>query len=225
MIRLRSVAPGLLALLLLLGGCGGAGPGPEQDAGSSDRAAEDDSGCAQVDAPAAKPDGGQTKPNTNLDAAKENTITFATSCGTFIVTLDVEAAPRTSASMASLARSGFYDNTIFHRIVPGFVIQGGDPTASGSGGPGYDTVDKPPADAKYTRGVVAMAKTATEAPGTSGSQFFVVTAPDSGLPPEYAVVGKVTRGMDAVKRIESLGSASEQPSRPVVLEKATFAAR
>ena len=90
--------------------------------------------------------------------------------------------PATSASLVSLANAGFYDETIFHRIVPGFVIQGGDPTQTGSGGPGYQTVDVPASDAAYTKGVVAMAKTSTEAPGTSGSQFFVVSGDDVALP-------------------------------------------
>jgi cyclophilin family peptidyl-prolyl cis-trans isomerase len=130
--------------------------------------------------------------------------------------------------VAELRRLGFdpvFDDTVFHRIVPGFVIQGGDPTGTGTGGPGYKTVDAPPSDAAYTLGVVAMAKSADEPAGTSGSQFFVVTATDSGLPPDYAIVGKVTKGMDTVKRIEALGTASEQPSRPVVVEKATFSAK
>ena len=91
--------------------------------------------------------------------------------------------------MVSLARAGFFKKTIFHRIVPDFVIQGGDPTGKGTGGPGYKTVDKPPPGTKYTRGVVAMAKTQQEKPGTAGSQFYVVTGADAGLPPDYAVIG------------------------------------
>ncbi len=193
--------------------------------GAADTAASDDGGsggeCAEVEAPKAKPDGGATKPKGKLDPAKTHAVTFETSCGDFTVTLDVKGAPSTAASFASLARSGFYDDTIFHRIVPGFVIQGGDPTGTGMGGPGYSTVDKPAQTATYTRGVVSMAKTAAEKPGTAGSQFYVVTAPDAGLPPEYAIVGEVTDGMDTVERIEALGTPSEQPSRPVVIEKAT----
>jgi cyclophilin family peptidyl-prolyl cis-trans isomerase len=183
------------------------------------------SGCADVTAPNPKPDGGATQPTARLDAPKTNTITFTTTCGDYTVTLAVNGAPSTTASVAALARTGFYDKTIFHRIVPGFVIQGGDPTGTGTGGPGYKTVDKPPSDAGYTRGVVAMAKTQDEAPGTAGSQFYVVTAADSGLPPEYAIIGKVTKGMNTVKRIEALGTASEQPQRPVVIKKATFSAQ
>jgi cyclophilin family peptidyl-prolyl cis-trans isomerase len=174
-----------------------------------------------VEQPAAKPDGGATAPKQLLAAGKTYRLVFATNCGSFTVTLDQKAAPKTAASLVSLARSGFFDDTIFHRIVPGFVIQGGDPTQTGTGGPGYSTVDVPPADAAYTKGVVAMAKTGAEAPGTSGSQFFVVTAEDAGLPPEYAVVGKVSNGLDVVERIGALGDASEQPTQPVVIQKVT----
>jgi len=103
------------------------------------------------------------------------------------------------------------------------VIQGGDPTQSGSGGPGYSTVDVPPSDATYTKGTVAMAKSGVEAPGTAGSQFFVVTADDAGLPPEFAIVGKVTDGIDTVERIGALGVADGPPSQPVVISRVTVA--
>ena len=136
---------------------------------------------------AAAADGG-ARPGEDLQLVVE------TNCGSFTIELDQKTAPKTSASLVSLAESGFFDSTTFHRVVPGFVIQGGDPTGTGTGGPGYNTVDVPPADATYTKGVVAMAKTGAEAPGTSGSQFFVVTGADVGLPPEYAIVGKVTEG-------------------------------
>ena len=148
-------------------------------------------------------------------------IVFDTTCGSFTVTLDQELAPNTAASLVALAKDGYFDDTIFHRVVPGFVIQGGDPTQSGSGGPGYSTVDKPPADAKYTKGTVAMAKTQLEASGTSGSQFFVVTGEDAALPPDYAIVGEVTDGMDTVERIDALGAADGPPSKPVVVTSVT----
>jgi peptidyl-prolyl cis-trans isomerase B (cyclophilin B) len=222
-IRTPMIVVTLLASLAVLTGCAD-DPNPGAG-GNTTEASPDESGCAQVEAPEPKPDGGETGPDTELDPTQTNTVTFSTSCGNFTVTLDADNAATTSASVAALARSGFYDNTAFHRIVPGFVIQGGDPTGTGGGGPGYKTVDAPPSDASYTSGVVAMAKTADEPAGTSGSQFFVVTAADSGLPPDYAIIGKVTKGMDTVKRIEALGTANEQPSRPVVLEKATFSAK
>jgi cyclophilin family peptidyl-prolyl cis-trans isomerase len=157
----------------------------------------------------------------SLAPEKTYSLSFTTNCGTFVVTLDQQESPKTAASLVALARAGFYDGTVFHRIVPGFVIQGGDPTQTGTGGPGYQTVDTPPADAAYLKGVVAMAKTAAEAPGTSGSQFFVVTADDAPLPPEYAIVGRVTSGLAVVERIGLLGDADEQPTEPVVVEKVT----
>ena len=109
--------------------------------------------------------------------------TFETNCGTFTIRLDQAQSPQAAASFASLVKRGYFDGTIFHRIVPGFVIQGGDPSQSGNGGPGYTTVDKPPAGAAYTHGVVAMAKTGAQPSGTAGSQFFVVTEANAGLPP------------------------------------------
>jgi peptidyl-prolyl cis-trans isomerase B (cyclophilin B) len=173
--------------------------------------------CKQVAKPKPKPDGREKKPAKPLDASKTWTLDFKTSCGDFTVTLDLGRGPNASASMVALANHGFFKNTIFHRIVPDFVIQGGDPTARGDGGPGYSTVDKPPPDTQYTKGVVAMAKTGTEPAGTAGSQFYVVTGADSGLMPEYAVLGKVTKGIATVDRIGALGDASEQPTQVVVL--------
>jgi peptidyl-prolyl cis-trans isomerase B (cyclophilin B) len=152
-------------------------------------------------------------------------IRFETSHGAFTVELFPKEAPITVENFLRYVDDGHFDGTIFHRIVPGFVIQGGDPTQSGSGGPGYSTVDAPPADSKYTEGVVAMAKTGAEAPGTSGSQFFVVSGPNAAtLPPDYAIVGNVTSGMDTVKRIDGFGDVNDPngaPTRPVVIESVT----
>jgi cyclophilin family peptidyl-prolyl cis-trans isomerase len=161
--------------------------------------------------------GGSTYPHGKPVAANAVVVT---SEGTFTIGLDVKDSPHTVGSFEQLARKGFFDGTIFHRIVPGFVIQGGDPTASGGGGPGYLTVDKPPASTRYTHGLVAMAKTQTQPAGTSGSQFFVMTA-NSSLPPDYAVLGKVVRGLDVVDRIGKLGNSSEQPTQTVEIEHAT----
>ena len=125
-------------------------------------------GCEQVDAPEPKPDGGQKAPKAGLDPAKTYDVELRTNCGSFTVRLDQETSPKTAASFVALAKDGFFDGTVFHRIVPDFVIQGGDPTGSGMGGPGYSTRDAPPDDATYTRGVVAMAKTETEPAGHGG---------------------------------------------------------
>jgi cyclophilin family peptidyl-prolyl cis-trans isomerase len=174
-----------------------------------------------VEAPEAREPEATEAPAEDLDPSKTYTLTFDTSCGAFTITLDPAQAPKTAASLVALANAGYFDDTIFHRVVPGFVIQGGDPTQRGDGGPGYSTVDAPPSDAAYTQGVVAMAKTQVEAPGTSGSQFFVVTGEDAGLPPDYAIVGEVTDGMDAVLRIDALGVGDGPPSQPVVVNTVT----
>jgi cyclophilin family peptidyl-prolyl cis-trans isomerase len=228
----RALAIASICLATALGACGDDDKkDTAQDAPSTTQAAPeptqteppaaDAGGCKEVDEPTSK-EREAKKPKGELDAGKTYRLTFATNCGAFTIELDQKAAPKTAASLVSLAESKFYDGTAFHRIVPGFVIQGGDPTASGSGGPGYSTVDKPPAGTTYTKGVVAMAKTAQEAPGTSGSQFFVLVGADAGLPPEYAVVGKVSDGMDTVERIGQQGDpATEQPLQAVVIEKVT----
>jgi peptidyl-prolyl cis-trans isomerase B (cyclophilin B) len=149
---------------------------------------------------------------------------FETSCGTFEIELDTERAPRTTASFAHLIEEGVYDGTGFHRVAPDFVIQGGDPAGDGTGGPGYFVDEPPPSDLAYTEGVVAMAKSAAEPPGRSGSQFYVVTGPDAGLPPDYALVGELVDGEDVVTAIEDLGppGGDAPPSQPVVIERATL---
>ena len=220
----------LIILLLTLGVLGaGCGSSSSDSAATSTEATSTEvttaagtDGCTDVAAPAPREDGNATEPKERLDPEKTYNLVFKTNCGSFTVTLDLATAPATATSLVALSKSGFYDDTIFHRIVPGFVIQGGDPTQSGSGGAGYQTVDAPPADASYTKGVVAMAKTGAEPPGTSGSQFFVVTGADIGLPAEYAIVGNVTSGIEVVERIGALGDpTTEKPTRPVVIESVT----
>src|SRR5207248_11635926 len=138
--------------------------------------------CVRAAKPKPRPPQHVPKPRLRLDPARTWFATVATSCGDFVIRLVVKAAPRTAASFAYLARRGFYNGLTFHRIVPGFVIQGGDPRGNGQGGPGYSVVEAPPHSLKYTRGVVAMAKSEIQDPGTSGSQFFIVTGPDAQLP-------------------------------------------
>ena len=198
-------AVALLALVVLVSGCGSKHGTSRQTVASSR--------CAVT---------GKQLTFPLLDSAKTYTATVQTNLGAFAFTLDVKDSPCTTSSVAHLARRHFYDGLIFHRIVPGFVIQGGDPNGDGTGGPGYTVVDTPPSNARYTRGVVAMAKTGTDPAGTSGSQFFVVTGADAGLPPEYALLGKVTRGLDVVERIGRLGNPqTEKPTRRVVMRRVT----
>jgi peptidyl-prolyl cis-trans isomerase B (cyclophilin B) len=222
-------------LLLAVAGCGGGTQTSSIPAGgqtssastsqTTTAAAPAPAGCTPVKEPKAKPNGNLKKPSTKLDPAKTWTATVKTNCGTFAFALDVRTAPHATASIAYLAGKKFYDHTVFHRIIPGFVIQGGDPRGTGSGGPGYSTVDKPPKNASYKQGVVAMAKTGAEPAGTAGSQFFVVTGADAGLPPDYAIVGKVSKGLDVVKRIGKLGDQSEQPTTTVEIESLRVTSR
>jgi cyclophilin family peptidyl-prolyl cis-trans isomerase len=210
-VELRRRLP-LVAFALVLAGCGGGK--------SSNGTSTDANGCTKASPPPAKARTEQ-KPTKPLDPAKTYDVRFQTNCGSFTIRLAVKASPATTASFASLVQKGFFDGTVFHRIVPGFVIQGGDPTASGTGGPGYTTVDKPPSSASYDHGVVAMAKTGAQPPGAAGSQFFIVTGDNAGLPPDYAIIGKVTDGLDVVDHIGKLGDASEQPTQVVEIEQAT----
>ena len=167
--------------------------------------------------------GGKKNAAATTSAATPADAVVKTSEGSFTIRLDAKDSPHTVASFEKLARKGFFDGTIFHRIVPGFVIQGGDPTGTGTGGPGYTTTDPPPTSTRYTHGVVAMAKTQSEAPGTAGSQFFVVTAKDAQLPPDYAVLGKVVSGLDVVDKIGKLGDpVTEQPTKRVVIKAVTI---
>ena len=205
----------VLVLVLALAACGG------DDEAAPESTTESSQGCETTDPAEPKDGGDRSAPTEALDPGTTYRLKVETNCGTFTITLDQEQSPKTAASLVALARDGFFDGTAFHRVVPGFVIQGGDPTGTGAGGPGYSTVDTPPAEARYTRGVVAMAKAPDEAPGTSGSQFFVVTGGDIGLPPEYAIVGTVTEGLDAVLQIEDLGVGDGPPSTPIVMEKVT----
>ena len=152
---------------------------------------------------------------------KRYDVTITTNCGNFTIRLDPAASPNATASFASLVQHAFYDHTVFHRIVPGFVIQGGDPTGTGTGGPGYTTVDTPPTNAKYTHGVVAMGKTGAQPPGTAGSQFFVVTGYDAGLAADYAIIGTVVQGLNVVDRIGMLANG-QIPSETVEIGHMTL---
>lgn len=204
----------LAALAVGLGGCGGGGGGSSSD----DRSARNLTHCERVAQPEFKAEGNAKPPGDKLDPKKRYDAYVETSCGEFTITLDPRSAPNASASFFALAKDGFYDGLTFNRVVPGFVVQAGDPTGTGAGGPGYLTNDVLPGSLSYTRGVVAMWRGAGQAPGTAGSQFFVVTAGDAGLPPAYPVIGRVTNGLDTVRRIGRLGDPStQQPRRPVVI--------
>jgi len=230
----------LLATLAVLS-LAAAGCGKSNDSTSSTASTTASKGAATTTTPAAgagaactpakpKNKGAQhiAKPTTLLPANKPATLVLQTNCGEIDIALDVKRARTTSSSVAYLVRKGFYDGLSFHRIAKlptggDFVIQGGDPTGTGNGGPGYSVREKPPTGLRYSRGVVAMAKTEIEPAGTSGSQFFIVTAPDAGLPADYALLGKVSKGDDVVSKIAAVPTDStEHPTQPVVISKATI---
>lgn len=199
--RLALVVP----LALLLVGCGG----KSSSAGSADKKGTMD--CVIS--------GDKSKAElANLEDGKTYEIVVNTNKGSFTFELAAKTSPCTTASIAGLVQKGFFDGLTFHRIVPGFVIQGGDPAGDGTGGPGYSTVDAPPNDTQYVKGLVAMAKAGPEPAGTSGSQFFVVTGENVGLPPDYAVLGRVTDGLDVVEQIGRLGGPDDSPTERVEIK-------
>ena len=210
--------------MVALAGCGGGSKHAASSAGTT----TDAHGCVAVSRPSSHART-QAKPTRPLAGSKTYDVVLHTNCGDFTIHLATKISPETTASFASLVRNGYFDHTVFHRIVPGFVIQGGDPTGTGTGGPGYSTIDKPPAATRYTHGLVAMAKTGAEAAGTAGSQFFVVTATDAQLPPDYAVLGTVTNGLGVVDKIGQLGDPASggagTPTEVVEIEKATLDVR
>jgi len=190
--------------------------------GKGGKEAKGAKGCTKVEQPEPKEES-LPKPKMTTKKGEKVTAVVETNCGTFDIELATTEALTIANSFAYLAEEGFYNELTFHRIVPEFVIQGGDPTGTGSGGPGYEVVQAPPKNLKYTLGTVAMAKTSTAPSGASGSQFYVVSGPQGEtLPPEYALAGKVTKGLDVIERIGELGTPEEKPTEPVVIEKMTI---
>jgi cyclophilin family peptidyl-prolyl cis-trans isomerase len=189
--------------------------------------------CARVSAPPSRPAPHYPKPKLKLDPKRSWSAVVDTTCGRFTIALDVKDSPKTSASFVYLSRRGFFDRTLFFRVVPGFIIQAGDPTNTTEGDPGYTVVEPPPPDTRYTHGVVAMGKTEIEDPGTAGSQFYVVTGEDAQLPPDYALLGKVRAGQDVVDLIGALPTDQgnpdpvlrERPVQPVVIRSVRIVSR
>jgi len=178
-----------------------------------------------TDAP--NPDGSSPKrqqfdaaPEMLLDPSKTYSATMVTSKGTLEILLDHHGAPLTVNNFVFLARWHYYDGIVFHRIIPGFVLQGGDPTGQGAGGPGYRFVDELPKPGRYELGSLAMANAG---PNTNGSQFFVISGPDGvRLPPLYSLFGKVVKGLDVVQTINDLGTPSGKPKADVTIETVTI---
>jgi cyclophilin family peptidyl-prolyl cis-trans isomerase len=152
------------------------------------------------------------EPQPDITAESDVTATIATSCGDLVVELDPALSPETVESFVFLARQGFYDGTVVHRIVPNFVVQAGDPDAVGNGGPGYRILDEhPDSDFEYERGVVAMANSGRN---TTGSQFFVVLGDDASvLNPLFNVLGRVIEGDEVLDRMAAVPTAPRPGAR------------
>jgi cyclophilin family peptidyl-prolyl cis-trans isomerase len=161
------------------------------------------------------------QPEQVLDDASTHDAVLETSHGTVSLRLFSGEAPIAANSFAFLAGQGFYDGTIIHRVVPGFVIQMGDPTGTGTGGPGYRFEDElvSARNRGYARGTLAMANAG---PNTNGSQFFICLA-DVGLPPSYTVFGQVTAGMDVVDAIAAVRLRGERPAEDVTVTSVRMA--
>jgi cyclophilin family peptidyl-prolyl cis-trans isomerase len=219
----------VIVLLLMAGlalyGCGSSSSQSSSSSSVGSPATVHTTGCVKAPVPAARSPR-LPAPHLTLDPHRTYTVTVHTNCGVFAFTLDVKDSPKTSASFYYLVKHGFFDGVTFHRVAEGFVIQGGDPTGTGEGGPGYTVVEPPPKNTQYVAGDVAMAKTQAQPAGASGSQFFIVTGNGSELMPDYALLGKVVSGMNVVVEIGSLQTnppGDGKPKPAVVMSKVTVA--
>ena len=160
-------------------------------------------------------------PEMGIDPSKRYTATMETSMGTLVISLDPIAAPITVNNFVYLAAQHYYDGVIFHRIIQGFVCQGGDPDGNGRGGPGYRFVDELPKPGKYQIGSLAMANAG---PNTNGSQFFIISGPSGvQLPPLYSLFGQVVKGLDIVEMMQNVPTGpGDRPKDDVVIRSVTI---
>jgi peptidylprolyl isomerase len=156
-----------------------------------------------------------------IDASKRYSATMTTSMGELVIALDAVKAPKTVNSFVFLSRYHFYDGLTFHRIINGFVCQGGCPEGSGRGGPGYRYADELPKAGQYEIGSVAMANAG---PDTNGSQFFLISGPSgAGLPPSYSLFGKIVKGLDVLEAMQSVKTGrGDKPIEDVVITSVTI---
>jgi cyclophilin family peptidyl-prolyl cis-trans isomerase len=190
----------------------------EATTGESPSTATSESECPPVEGADSQTRQFDAAPPMCLDDGVSYQAIVTTNQGEFTITLDPESAPVAANNFVFLARNQYFDDTICHRIIPNFVVQCGDPTATGTGGPGYTIVDEPPAPGEYQIGSVAMAKTVE--PDSAGSQFFIITGSDgAALPPEYALFGQVTDGLDTtVEAMAAAGSPDGVPTEPIEIQ-------
>jgi len=211
-------------LVLRPGGAGGAAPSSSVQASAGASAVAAPSAGASVGASTAGAGGScPTSQPAALPAGESRTVTIQTDKGQIVIKVQGALSPIATANFVALASCGFYDGVVFHRVVPGFVIQGGDPTGTGTGGPGY-TIKDETVTATYSRATVAMARSG--APNSVGSQFFIVLDDKARTAlaqyNTYQIIGTVTAGMDAVDAIAAAADG-ENPTHPIVMTKVTVA--
>ena len=162
-----------------------------------------------------------SRPPMGIDPAKRYSVSMETTLGTMVIALDAAAAPLTVNNFVYLAAHHYYDGVIFHRIIKGFMCQGGDPEGSGRGGPGYKFGDELPKPGKYQIGSVAMANAG---PNTNGSQFFIISGPSGvGLPPQYSLFGQVVKGLEVVEAMQNVATRpGDRPVEDVVIKSITI---
>lgn len=187
--------------------------------GSSDSTSTSAATAAADSAAAAK--SWSSPPPMAIDEKAAYTAVMRTSEGNISIALDPKQAPKTVNNFVFLAKEGFFDGLTFHRVIPDFVIQGGDPDGNGTGGPGYSFADELPKAGAYKLGSVAMANSG---PDTNGSQFFIITGQQGvQLPPNYSLFGQVTKGLDVAEKISTMAApGTETPDPPVTIEKVTI---
>jgi len=226
--RIRRAPAALAALALAVGlaACGASGGGATQPAAQTQPPAQSEPPAASQapQSPAGSAAAGVGCPTSApapLPAGETREVTIETDLGNIVIEVEADLGPLAASNFVALAECGFYDGVIFHRIMPDFVIQGGDPTGTGSGGPGYEFPNDP-VSVPYERGVVAMANAGRD---TNGSQFFIVLE-DAGLPPDYSVFGRVSSGMEIADQISSgpsSGGQAGQALEPVAMNRVTVA--
>jgi len=176
--------------------------------------------CPAADGSSPKAQRFKSPPPMCIDVDSRYTAVMDTSHGSMTISLDPASAPKTVNNFVFLARYHYFDGIVFHRIIPGFVLQGGDPEGNGRGGPGYRFEDELPRPGRYERGSLAMANAG---PNTNGSQFFVISGPAGvRLPPQYSLFGKVVSGLDVVSKIDALGTPSGSPKERVTINSVTI---
>jgi peptidylprolyl isomerase/peptidyl-prolyl cis-trans isomerase B (cyclophilin B) len=219
--RQRTIVMLVVLGLLFAGFLGLSGRGKSKKKGDNPVVSQKAASCPNADGSSPKTTKFPAAPGLCINPTKKYTAEMKTNKGTMTIELDAKKAPKTVNNFVYLSRYHYYDGVSFHRIIPGFVVQGGDPLGTGAGDPGYKFADELPKAGQYEVGSLAMANAG---PNTNGSQFFIIVG-DQGvqLPPKYSLFGKVTSGIEVAKALEAVGSeGAGTPKEPVQMDSVTI---